>query len=171
MISCAHIRLSRREIMLIWRRSGRSRDRIRVDRRTCLADRLPYDEASGFFARVAMRMRCLHQHSRSTATMRERSSRICRVGSTGTASVLKTDIPKGRYVPVARVQRGPSRQARHLGSISVPLRSALIGRPLDVQRPRLCVRSVSSMVEHLTFNQRVGSSSLLRGIIGTWCNW
>ena len=48
LISCAHIRLSRREIMLIWRRSGRSRDRIRVDRRTCLADRLPYDEASGF---------------------------------------------------------------------------------------------------------------------------
>ena len=128
LISCAHIRLSRREIMLIWRRSGRSRDRIRVDRRTCLADRLPYDEASGFFARVAMRMRCLHQHSRSTAAMRERSSRICRVGSTGTASVLKTDIPKG-----------------YLGSISVPLRSALSGHPLDVQRPRLCVRSVSSV--------------------------
>ena len=137
LISCAHIRLSRREIMLIWRRSGRSRDRIRVDRRTCLTDRLPYDEASGFFARVAMRMRCLHQHSRSTATMRERSSRICRVGSTGTASVLKTDIPKG-----------------YLGS-----------------NPRLCVRSVSSMVEHLTFNQAVRGSSPPRGIIGTWCNW
>ena len=26
-------------------------------------------------------------------------------------------------------------------------------------------------VEHLTFNQRVGSSSLLRGSIEIWCNW
>lgn len=64
---------------------------------------------------------------------------FCRVGGAGTASALKTDIPQGRYVPVARVQHRPSRKARPLGSISVPLRSVLSGRPLDVQHPRLCV--------------------------------
>ena len=45
--------------------------------KTCLANRLP--------------------------CMRQAVFLLCRVGSTGTASVLKTDIPQGRYVPMARV--------------------------------------------------------------------